>query len=149
MAIASAASVSVNEPIPILRQDSDVGFDGTYHSAFETGNGIVAEEHGVLKNAGTKDAEAEEVVGSVSYSAPDGSPISLKYVANENGFVAEGAHLPVAPIDTNTPPPIPAAIVRALEWIAAHPQQEEPVKRIWAILQERNMTESFFLFYSF
>lgn len=123
MALASAASVSVSkdEPIPILRQDADVGFDGTYHNAFETGNGIVVEEHGVLKNAGVKDAEAEEVVGSVSYTAPDGTPISLKFVANENGYVAEGAHLPVAP----APLPIPAAIARALEWIAAHPQPEE------------------------
>lgn len=129
LAVASAASVSY-EPIPIVRQDADVNFDGTYHSSFETGNGIVAEEHGVLKNAGVKDAEAEEVIGSVAYSAPDGTPISLKYVANENGFVAEGAHLPVAPVDVNTPPPIPPLIARALEWIAAHPEPEEHLKKL-------------------
>lgn len=129
MAVASAATVPV-EPIPIVRQDTDVGFDGSYHSAFETGNGITIEEHGVLKNAGVKDAEAEEVVGSVSYTAPDGTPVYLKYVANENGYVAEGSHLPVAPVDENTPPPTPPLIARALEWIAAHPEPEEPVKRL-------------------
>lgn len=131
-ALIAAASAATSE-IPILRQEADVSFDGSYYSAFETGNGIVAEERGVLKNPGVKDAEAEEVVGSVSYPAPDGTPIQLKYIANENGFVAEGAHLPVAPVDTNvppTPPPIPAAIVRALEWIAAHPQPEEPARRV-------------------
>lgn len=129
MAVASAASVAEKEPVPIVKQDTDVGFDGTYHSSFETGNGIVAEEHGVLKNPGVKDAEAEEVSGSVSYTAPDGTPISLRYFANENGYVAEGSHLPVAPVDTNTPPPTPVAIARALEWIAAHPYVEEPTKK--------------------
>lgn len=132
MAVASAATIAVNEPIPIVKQDSDISFDGSYHSSFETGNGIVSEEHGVLKNPGVKDAEAEEVIGSVSYTAPDGTPISLKYIANENGFIAEGAHLPVAPIDDKTPPPIPAAIARALEWIAAHPEPQEPLKKLVA-----------------
>lgn len=123
MAVASAASLTKDLEVPIVRQDTDISFDGTYHNSWEGGNGIVVEEHGVLKNLGNKDSEAEEVVGSVSYTAPDGTPIGLKYVANENGFVAEGAHLPVAP-------PIPAAIVRALEWIAAHPQAEEPLRKL-------------------
>lgn len=130
MALIAVASAATTE-IPIVRQEADVSFDGSYYSSFETGNGIVAEERGVLKNPGVKDAEAEEVVGAVSYTAPDGTPISLRYIANENGYVAEGAHLPVAPVDTNvppTPPPIPAAIVRALEYIAAHPQPEKPSK---------------------
>lgn len=118
MALASAASITKEEVIPIVRQNLDVGFDGTYVNSFESGNGIVVEEHGVLKNAGVKDAEAQEVVGSVTYTAPDGTPVSLKYVANENGYHVEGSHLPVAP-------PVPAAIVRALEWIAAHPKPVE------------------------
>lgn len=85
--------------------------------SFETGNGIVAQEQGQLKNAGS-DNEAEEVQGSVQYTAPDGTPISLNYLANEDGFQPQGDHLP-------TPPPIPAAIQRALEWIAAHPEPEQ------------------------
>lgn len=132
MAFIAVASAATSE-IPILRQDADVSFDGSYHSSFETGNGIVVEEHGVLKNPGVKDAEAEEVVGSVSYTAPDGNLIQLRYIANENGYVAEGAHLPVAPVDDGvapTPPPIPAAIARALEYIAAHPQTEAPLRKV-------------------
>lgn len=118
LAVASAAALTGNEPVPILQQDMEVGFDGTYHSSFEAGNGITMEEHGVLKNLGNKETEAEEVAGSVSYLAPDNTQIQLTYVADENGFSPKGSHLPVAP-------PIPAAIARALEWIAAHPQPEE------------------------
>lgn len=121
LATASAASLNT-EPVPILKSDVDVGVDGSYHLAYETGNGIVAEESGVLKNPGIPDVEAEEVVGSVAYTAPDGTPIQLSYVANELGFQPSGAHLPVAPVDDNTPPPVPPAILRALEWIAAHPE---------------------------
>lgn len=64
-----------------------------------------------MKNAGVKDQEAEVIQGSYSYTAPDGTPITITYVADENGFRAEGAHLP-------TPPPIPEAIQRSLALIA-------------------------------
>ncbi|CAH2007988.1 unnamed protein product [Acanthoscelides obtectus] len=116
---------SNSTPIPIIHQEQEVEFDGTYHSSFETGNGIVAHEEGHLKNAGQKDEEIEEVQGEVQYTAPDGTIIKLKYIANENGFQPEGDHLPKAPVDENTPPPVPPAIARALEYILAHPQEEE------------------------
>lgn len=58
---------------------------------------------------------ALEVQGSFQYVAPDGTPISLTYVANEGGFQPQGDHLP-------TPPPIPDAIRRALEYIASQPK---------------------------
>lgn len=53
--------------------------------------------------------------GRYSYTAPDGTPITLEYIVDENGFQARGAHLP-------TPPPIPEAIQRAL---AVLPQTNE------------------------
>lgn len=107
---------------PILKQEQEVNFDGSYYSAYETGNGIAVQEQGQLKNAGNPQAEAEEVQGSFQYTSPDGTPIALQYIANEFGFQPQGAHLPVAP----TPPPIPPAIQRALAWIAAHPPPPEP-----------------------
>lgn len=113
--LTSSASISEIKPVSIVKQVIDVGFDGNYQNKFETGNGIILNEHGLLKNPGNKDAEAAEVLGSVSYIAPDGSSVLLRYIANENGFIAQGTHLPVAP-------PIPPAILRALEWIAAHPK---------------------------
>jgi hypothetical protein len=75
--------------------------------SYETGNGIVAQEQGYLKNAGQKDLEAQVATGSYSYTGPDGVLYTVTYTADENGFRAEGAHLP-------TPPPIPEAIARAL-----------------------------------
>lgn len=85
--------------------------------SYETGNGISAQEQGALKNP-----EAMEAQGSFQYTAPDGSAIQVTYVANEEGFQPQGPHIP-------TPPPIPAAIQRALDWIAAHPEPEQQPKQ--------------------
>ncbi|KAG5870788.1 hypothetical protein JTB14_009946 [Gonioctena quinquepunctata] len=122
LVVASAGTIP--EVIPILKQVAEVNFDGTYHQGYETGNGITAEEHGVVKNLDGKNV-ASEVAGSVSYTSPEGIPIVLKYLANEFGFQVQGDHLPQPPVDNNTPPPIPPQILRSLEWNAAHPYKEE------------------------
>lgn len=80
--------------------------------SYETGDGISAQAQGVLKNAGTPDAEAQEVTGSYSYTGTDGTKIQISYIANENGFQPTGDSIPA----------IPPAIQRALEYIAAHPE---------------------------
>jgi hypothetical protein len=85
--------------------------------SYETGNGISAREEGFLKNAGNPETEAQVAQGQFSYTGDDGIPISLTYTADENGFVAQGAHLP-------TPPPIPPAIQRALDFLASQPQPQ-------------------------
>lgn len=106
------------QPIAILRQSGDVAPDGSYAYSYETQNGIVAGENGAL---GARNAEGEQAVvaqGQYQYTAPDGTPITVTYTADENGFRAQGAHLPVAPA-------IPAQIQRALEYIAAHPAKPE------------------------
>jgi hypothetical protein len=87
--------------------------------SYETGNGISAREEGFLKNAGNPETEAQVAQGQFSYTGDDGIPISLTYTADENGFVAQGAHLP-------TPPPIPPAIQRALEFLATQPEYKDP-----------------------
>lgn len=89
-----------------------------FNFSYETGNGIVAQEQGQLKNAGNPETEALEVQGSFQYTADDGTPIALSYIADENGFQPQGEHLP-------TPPPIPPAIQRSLDFLAANPQPEE------------------------
>lgn len=48
------------------------------------------------------------VLGSYSYTAPDGQQISITYTAGQEGFVPQGPHLP-------TSPPIPEEIQRAIE----------------------------------
>ncbi|PSN39563.1 hypothetical protein C0J52_20611 [Blattella germanica] len=86
-------------PVPIIRFDKEQGADGSYKTSYETGNNIIAEETGFLKNPGVENEEALVQHGSYSYTAPDGSIITVTYTADEQGFRAEGAHLP-------TPPPI-------------------------------------------
>ncbi|XP_046665438.1 endocuticle structural glycoprotein ABD-4-like [Homalodisca vitripennis] len=104
-------------PIPIIKYESEgPNPDGSYRWAYETGNEIQAEETGSVKNFGVPDQEIQSAIGSYSYTAPDGTRISITYTADENGFVPQGAHLP-------TPPPVPEAIQRALEYIAAHPEE--------------------------
>ncbi|KAM3962307.1 cuticular protein RR-1 motif 32 [Aphomia sociella] len=108
---------SQNQVIPIINQKTDVGVNGDYEYSYETGNGIAAQERGYLKNAGSKDAEAQVAEGSFSYTSPEGVPIQLTYIADEFGFRPAGAHLP-------TPPPIPEAIARSLQYIQSQPQQQ-------------------------
>lgn len=90
--------------------------DGSYSYSYQTGNGIQAQEQGQLAQI-SKDEDAIQVQGSFSYTADDGSPIGLSYIADENGFQPKGDHLPIAP-------PVPDAILRALEYIAQHPEED-------------------------
>ncbi|XP_056644610.1 endocuticle structural glycoprotein SgAbd-2-like [Diorhabda carinulata] len=87
--------------------------DGSYAWGYETENGISARENGLPKAADTLEAQ-----GEFKYTAQDGTPIQLVYVANENGFQPQGAHLP-------TPPPIPEEILRSIEYNAQHPEEDE------------------------
>ncbi|CAH0558134.1 unnamed protein product [Brassicogethes aeneus] len=80
----------------VLRQESDnIGLDG-YNVAYETSNGISSQEQGQLVNPGT-DAESLVVRGSYSYIGIDGQTYKVDYLADENGFQPQGAHLPVPP----------------------------------------------------
>ncbi|XP_059050403.1 larval cuticle protein LCP-17-like [Achroia grisella] len=101
----------------ILRQELDVGLEGNYQYAYETENGISAQEQGSLKNAQSENA-AQSVQGEAQWTAPGGEVIQLQYIADENGYQPQGSHLP-------TPPPIPEAILKALEYIRAHPPPPE------------------------
>ncbi|XP_045534369.1 uncharacterized protein LOC106714766 [Papilio machaon] len=104
------------EPIPIIRQEHVQNPDGSYKWSYETGNGISAEELGYIKNLGVPEQEAQTAQGQYQYTAPDGQVIQLKYIADENGFQPQGAHIP-------TPPPIPQDIQKALDYLATLPPQ--------------------------
>ncbi|KAF4520090.1 hypothetical protein B566_EDAN014195 [Ephemera danica] len=106
-------------PIAILRYDNEgVDHEGSYNWAYETANEIVAEEKGYLKNRGVEGQEAQVAEGSYSYTDPEGRRITVTYIADENGFQPRGDHLP-------TPPPIPPAIQRALDFLATLPPNPE------------------------
>ncbi|XP_072940192.1 endocuticle structural glycoprotein ABD-4-like isoform X2 [Epargyreus clarus] len=102
--------------IAIIKQDFDQQPDGSYVYSYETENGIKADETGTLKKASGPDSNDVIVAqGGFSYTAPDGTVINLQYVADdENGFKPEAKHLP-------TPPPIPPAIQKALDYLATLP----------------------------
>lgn len=86
---------------------------------YETGNGIQAEESGYVQPAQDPNQLTLNVQGGYSYTAPDGTPISVKYVAGPQGFVPVGTHIP-------TPPPLPPAIAKLLEFLATQPSTPEP-----------------------
>ncbi|KAL1138385.1 hypothetical protein AAG570_008449 [Ranatra chinensis] len=103
-------NVEYRTPIPIIRLDKQQALDGSYKTSYETGNNIIAEETGFLKNVGIENEEALVQHGSYSYTDPDGNVITVTYTADEGGFRPEGAHLP-------TPPPVPEEIQRGLDII--------------------------------
>ncbi|XP_034250476.1 endocuticle structural glycoprotein ABD-4-like isoform X2 [Thrips palmi] len=106
------------QQIPIISQTSEINPDGSYKWSYETGNQIKANEEGAVKNLGNPEAEAMSAQGGFSYTADDGTPIQVQYIADENGFQPQGAHLP-------TPPPIPEAILKSIEYNKAHPEEDE------------------------
>ncbi|XP_067648306.1 pupal cuticle protein Edg-78E-like [Eurosta solidaginis] len=106
---AGGGSSSADAHAEIRSYTNDLKEDGSYNYQFETSNGISAQESGVGGHYAT---------GSSQYYSPDGQLIQLTYTADENGFQPQGAHLP-------TPPPIPEAILKALEYIRTHPPQPE------------------------
>nr|CAI5855067.1 unnamed protein product [Callosobruchus analis] len=53
--------------------------------------------------------------GYFTYTGPDNVVYRVEYTSDENGFNPVGEHLP-------TPPPIPEAILRSLEYLRANGQ---------------------------
>ncbi|XP_063376953.1 cuticle protein CP14.6-like [Cydia fagiglandana] len=94
-AVAAAPQRSPDADAQVLRYDAENNVD-SYQYAVETSNGISQQEQGQLQNAGSEN-EAISVRGSFSYTGPDGVVYTVTYIADENGFQPQGAHLPVAP----------------------------------------------------
>uniref|UniRef100_A0A1I8PSC3 Uncharacterized protein n=1 Tax=Stomoxys calcitrans TaxID=35570 RepID=A0A1I8PSC3_STOCA len=87
---------------------SDVREDG-FQYAFDTSNGIQAAASGAAQG---------DIKGDFSWISPEGEHISIQYVADENGYQPQGDLLP-------TPPPIPEAILKSLEYLRSHPSSED------------------------
>ncbi|CAH0585859.1 unnamed protein product [Chrysodeixis includens] len=118
--IACASAAVVDQAATVLRSTYEQNPEGSYQFAYETDNGISGSAQGQLK-AVSKDEAAVVVSGSNSYKSPEGQVIELSYVADENGYQPQGAHLPTPP----APVPIPDYIARAIAYIAAHPYSEK------------------------
>ncbi|KAK5646572.1 hypothetical protein RI129_005036 [Pyrocoelia pectoralis] len=116
------SGVVTDENSKIIKYESEgVNSDGSYRWRleynfpfnYEADNGIAAQEHAHLKETGNLGVQ-----GSFQYMAPGNIPVSMIYIADENGFQVQGNVLP-------EPPPIPEWILKALAWNAAHPEEEE------------------------
>ncbi|XP_042218158.1 cuticle protein AMP1A-like [Homarus americanus] len=99
-----------SEEVPIIRHDFVQGDDGGYQLDMETGNGIKVSESGA---PGAEGAIASS--GYYSYTAPDGTPVEVTYVADENGYQPQSDLLPVAPA---FPHPIPQFVLDQIAFAA-------------------------------
>lgn len=60
--------------------------------------------------------------GTAQWYDPSGVPVGFSWIADaQGGYRAAGSHVP-------TPPPVPQAILKALDWIRTHPPapQQQP-----------------------
>ncbi|KAL0820687.1 hypothetical protein ABMA28_006518 [Loxostege sticticalis] len=101
------AGASAGSNAEILRYDNEITDDG-YHYAYETSDGTKAEQEGRVLPGAAPEEGSLKVSGSYSYVGDDGQTYTITYTADENGYHAEGAHLP-------TPPPVPEAILKSLQ----------------------------------
>ncbi|EDW44906.1 larval cuticle protein 65Ab1 [Drosophila sechellia] len=92
-----AMAVARPNEAEIVRQDVDVAPEN-WSSNLEIRDGTIIVQEGVLKNVGTEH-EAAVVHGSFSWvDEKTGERFTTNYVADENGYQPQGAHLPVAPV---------------------------------------------------
>ncbi|KAH8321562.1 hypothetical protein KR074_009097, partial [Drosophila pseudoananassae] len=106
------AVACANEDAGVLRSEQEVNVDN-FKYVLKLDNSVDVEQEGQLTG------EEWVVKGTQAWTSPEGEPVSIQYVANENGYQVLSANPPLP-----TPPPIPEAIQRALDWIAAHPSKD-------------------------
>ncbi len=98
-------SSSIRNSVPITSFNQDIRGSLSNNVQFSTGNGISQSENTqvVRGNGGSYDdgygnqVRSEMVVqkqGNFAYTSPEGQQISTSWTADENGFRAQGAHLP-------------------------------------------------------
>ncbi|XP_017121857.1 larval cuticle protein 65Ag1-like [Drosophila elegans] len=90
-----AVALAAPADVSIVKSNSDVGPE-SFKYDWETSDGQSAQAAGQLKNIGSEN-EAISVQGSYKFVADDGVTYEVTYIADENGFQPQGAHLPVAP----------------------------------------------------
>ncbi|XP_055909556.1 pupal cuticle protein Edg-78E-like [Eupeodes corollae] len=110
LGLAAADNIDKDAEIRSLKNDP-ADAEGNFAYLFDTTNGIAVQESG----------NAAGVSGAAQWISPEGVKIDFSYTADQDGYHPVGAHLP-------TPPPIPEAIIRAVEYIRTHPQKDEYIR---------------------
>uniref|UniRef100_A0A1A9W8X9 Larval cuticle protein 2 n=1 Tax=Glossina brevipalpis TaxID=37001 RepID=A0A1A9W8X9_9MUSC len=111
LACVVAAPVEDEAHAEVKELKSEVRADG-FDFSLDTSNNIHEQASG--------DAHGN-VQGGFEWDSPEGVHVKVAYVADEQGYHPTGDLLP-------TPPPVPVAILKALEFINAHPQKKEEAK---------------------
>ncbi|XP_013110558.1 larval cuticle protein 4-like [Stomoxys calcitrans] len=100
--VALIAGAVLAEDAEILKFNSDVNEHG-FQYEYETSNHIHAQASG----------DEHTVKGDFEWESPEGEHIKVNYVADDDGYHPQSDVLP-------TPPPIPEAIAKALQYIQSH-----------------------------
>ncbi|XP_058804007.1 larval cuticle protein 65Ag1-like [Phymastichus coffea] len=93
--------VAVEPQVYVVKEtlSDNIGLDN-YKFAYELSDGQKRDEsaHVETRRIGNEDESVLRVSGSYSFVGQDGLTYTVTYVADENGFQPQGAHLPVAPV---------------------------------------------------
>ncbi|KFB36071.1 AGAP006095-PA-like protein [Anopheles sinensis] len=92
----------------VVAQEQIINEGGSYAYNYETSNGIKARQ---------SSDNGVSAAGEYSFVGPDGASYSVVYVADENGFQPQGAHLPVEPA-------APEHVIKLLEDLRANPPKD-------------------------
>lgn len=98
----------------VQQQNIDINPDGSFQWSYQTDDGSSQQQNG-QQLPGPDGGQA--VQGSAQWYDPEGGVHQLQYTADQNGYQPTSADVPIGP-------EIPAAILKALEWNAAHPEEE-------------------------
>ncbi|CAL4120233.1 unnamed protein product, partial [Meganyctiphanes norvegica] len=93
VAFAAARPQFEDEPVAILREESDPIDGFNFRHEFEADNGISQSMIGSADESG-----AQVMTGSYSFPLPDGTIATFNWVADSLGFRVESPLLPVAPV---------------------------------------------------
>lgn len=66
------------------------------HYSVQTSNGIAHSESGQLKQVPGAETQSLSVQGQYEYETKEGEKVRISYIADENGYRAEGPHIPKA-----------------------------------------------------
>ncbi|XP_050295130.1 larval cuticle protein III/IV-like [Anthonomus grandis grandis] len=105
-------SASFSRPnVDIISSRADISPDGSFQWSYQSADGTSQEQ------SGRPDVLGQIVQGNAEWYDPQGVRHNIVYVADANGYQAASADIPVGP-------PIPAAILKSLQWNARHPEEQ-------------------------
>ncbi|CAB3221369.1 unnamed protein product [Arctia plantaginis] len=101
LVVVAVAVAAPTEPTKIVRSEFDQSPEGGYNLYFETDDGTIRQEKGLVKQVLDEDKKSRDVIvvsGSYSYINDQGKQELINYQADEEGFKAQGDSIPKAPV---------------------------------------------------